>query len=87
MAILPHALIGQLEAICGIVILQDSSYSSAVIHLTKQEQKVLCVVLLLLLLGWSVKTYRTAHPPSQPELTKHDNSSTNSVVVSEKSNP
>jgi hypothetical protein len=30
--------------------------------LTKQEQRVLCVVLGLLLLGWAVKTYRTAHP-------------------------
>jgi hypothetical protein len=32
--------------------------------LTKQEQLVLCVVLSLLLLGWSVKAYRTAHPPA-----------------------
>ncbi|HEX5221655.1 MAG TPA: hypothetical protein VFZ59_18975 [Verrucomicrobiae bacterium] len=31
--------------------------------LTKQEQKVLCVVLGLLLLGLAVKTYRTARPP------------------------
>jgi len=31
--------------------------------LTKQEQLVLCVVLGLLLLGWAVKAYRTAHPP------------------------
>lgn len=33
------------------------------IRLTKQEQLVLCVVLGLLLTGWLVKTYRTAHPP------------------------
>jgi hypothetical protein len=33
-----------------------------VIRLTKQEQLVLCVVLGLLLTGWAVKTYRTAHP-------------------------
>jgi len=32
------------------------------IRLTKQEQLVLCVVLGLLLTGWAVKTYRTAHP-------------------------
>jgi len=32
--------------------------------LTKQEQLVLCVVLGLLLLGWAVKAYRTAHPPA-----------------------
>ena len=30
--------------------------------LTKQEQLVLCIVLGLLLTGWAVKTYRTAHP-------------------------
>jgi hypothetical protein len=31
-------------------------------RLTKQEQWVLCVVLGLLLTGWAVKAYRTAHP-------------------------
>jgi hypothetical protein len=31
--------------------------------LTKQEQTVLCLVLGLLLAGWAVKAYRTAHPP------------------------
>jgi hypothetical protein len=31
-------------------------------RLTKQEQLVLCIVLGLLLTGWAVKTYRTAHP-------------------------
>jgi hypothetical protein len=35
----------------------------AMIRLTKQEQLVLCLVLGLLLTGWAVKTYRTAHPP------------------------
>jgi hypothetical protein len=30
--------------------------------LTKQEQLVLCVVLGLLLTGWAVKAWRTAHP-------------------------
>jgi len=33
------------------------------VHLTKQEQMVLCIVLALLLTGWAVKAYRTAHPP------------------------
>lgn len=37
-----------------------------VTHLTKQEQFVLSVVILLLLTGWAVKTYRTAHPPGPP---------------------
>jgi hypothetical protein len=32
-------------------------------RLTKQEQWVLCIVLGLLLTGWAVKAYRTAHPP------------------------
>jgi hypothetical protein len=33
-------------------------------HLTKQEQMFLIVVLGLLLTGWAVKCYRTAHPPT-----------------------
>jgi hypothetical protein len=31
-------------------------------RLTRQEQLVLCMVLGLLLTGWAVKAYRTAHP-------------------------
>jgi len=27
---------------------------------------VLCVVLSLLLVGWAVKAWRTAHPPASP---------------------
>jgi hypothetical protein len=41
-----------------------SDYIASVIGLTKQEQLVLCIVLGLLLTGWAVKTYRTAHPPT-----------------------
>ena len=33
-------------------------------YLTKQEQLVLSIVLGLLLIGWMVKAYRTAHPPA-----------------------
>jgi hypothetical protein len=33
-------------------------------RLTKQEQLVLATVLLLLLTGLAVKSYRTAHPPA-----------------------
>jgi hypothetical protein len=40
----------------------DFQYISRVNRLTKQEQLVLCVVLGLLLVGWAVKTCRTAHP-------------------------
>lgn len=32
-------------------------------YLTKEQQKVLCVIVLLLLTGLAVKTWRTAHPP------------------------
>jgi hypothetical protein len=32
-------------------------------NLTKQEQFVLCLILLLVLTGWAVKVYRTAHAP------------------------
>ena len=39
-------------------------YITTVNRLTKQEQLVLCVVLGLLLTGWMVKAYRTAHPPT-----------------------
>jgi hypothetical protein len=45
------------------------------VHLTKQEQMVLCLILGLLLTGWAVKAYRTAHPASSklseaaPQLT------------------
>jgi hypothetical protein len=31
-------------------------------HWSKQEQLLLCIVLGLLLSGWAVKAYRTAHP-------------------------
>lgn len=32
--------------------------------LTKEQQKVLCVTLLLLLTGLAVKVWRLSHPPS-----------------------
>jgi hypothetical protein len=31
-------------------------------HLTKHEVTVLCIIILLLVTGMAVKTYRTAHP-------------------------
>jgi len=33
-------------------------------YLTKEQQIVLCVILLLLLTGLGVKIWRTAHPPT-----------------------
>jgi len=40
----------------------DFGYIKRVNRLTKQELWVLCVVVGLLLTGWAVKAYRTAHP-------------------------
>ncbi|MGH7975378.1 MAG: hypothetical protein ACREC8_01815 [Limisphaerales bacterium] len=34
-------------------------------RLTKQEQLFLVIVLGLLLTGWAVKAYRTAHPAAE----------------------
>jgi hypothetical protein len=36
------------------------------VRLTKQEQKMLCMVLGLLLTGLAVKAWRTSRPPAQP---------------------
>ena len=38
----------------------------AVLHLTKHEQLVLTLVILLLLTGLAVKAYRTSHPAAAP---------------------
>jgi len=38
----------------------------AMFNLTRQQQQFLCVVLLLFLVGWAVKTWRVAHPPALP---------------------
>jgi hypothetical protein len=35
------------------------------LNLTRQQQLFLCAVLLLLLTGWAVKAWRTAHPPER----------------------
>ncbi len=34
------------------------------LRLTRQERKVLTLALLLLLAGWAVKSFRSAHPPA-----------------------
>jgi ABC-type transport system involved in cytochrome c biogenesis permease subunit len=38
-------------------------------RLTKQEQLVICTILGLLLVGWAVKAWRTAHPPTPATTT------------------
>jgi hypothetical protein len=37
-------------------------------YLTRQQQLFLCAVALLLLLGWAVKAWRSAHPPGPPAV-------------------
>ena len=39
-----------------------TGYIACVNFLTKQEQMVLGLILVLLLTGWAVKSWRTAHP-------------------------
>jgi len=39
-------------------------------RLTKQEQLVLVLFLGLLLTGWAVKAYRTAHPNQRPQASE-----------------
>ncbi len=38
------------------------------LNLTRQQQYVIGAILLLLLTGWAVKTWRLAHPRSQPPV-------------------
>jgi hypothetical protein len=40
-------------------------YSIAMFNLTRQQQLFLCSVLLLLLVGWTVRAWRKAHPAAQ----------------------
>ena len=50
-------------------------------RLTRQEQIVLCVVLGLLLTGWAVKAYRTAHPPAKTPAVQTDQSGADTQPV------
>lgn len=35
-------------------------------HLTRREQRVLCAVIGLLLIGWAVRTWRLSQVPTEP---------------------
>lgn len=35
-------------------------------YLTRQQRRVLCAVVLILVCGWAVKAWRLAHPPAPP---------------------
>jgi hypothetical protein len=40
-------------------------YTAAVWNLTRQQRRVICVGLFLVLVGWAVKAWRLAHPPAR----------------------
>ena len=81
----PAAATHTIHCICGwsptqprsvlndIVIRRPIAYSLIVNRLTRQEQTVLCIVIGLLLLGWTVKAYRASHPSVRPDLQVHSN--------------
>jgi len=48
--------------------ISGTGYIGSVKFLTKQEQMVICLIFVLLLTGWWVKTWRTAHPPAAVPL-------------------
>ena len=45
-------------------------YDVGVNSLTKQEQMVLCLIFVLLLTGWAVKSWCTAHPAAAVPITQ-----------------
>jgi hypothetical protein len=47
-----------------------TAYIASVKFLTKQEQMVLCLIFVLLLTGWAVKTWRAAHPAAAAPLSQ-----------------
>ena len=51
---------------CGSVGGNGLSHTNNMVNLTKQQQFVLVMVILLFLGGWAVKAWRTAHPSGQP---------------------
>lgn len=53
--------------------------------LTRQQRQAIYVVFLLLLLGWAVKAWRTAHPP--PVAGSDQTLSSNTIVGSNASLP
>ena len=47
-----------------------TAYIARVKFLTKQEQMALGLIFVLLLTGWAVKTWRTAHPAAAVPLSQ-----------------
>jgi len=40
-------------------------YIEGMWNLTREQRRVICAVILLLLVGWGVKAWRLAHPPAR----------------------
>ena len=53
----------------NIARLRPVNYFTAMFNLTRQQQMFLCSVLLLLLVGWTVRAWRIAHPPERSPVT------------------
>jgi len=63
MSVLPEKMNSDTtRSLAGLRKSLDSVKLKPVSRLTKREQWVLLIVVGLLLTGWAVKTYRTAHP-------------------------
>ena len=53
----------------NIARLRPVNYFTAMFNLTRQQQMFLCSVLLLLLVGWTVRAWRIGHPPERLPMT------------------
>lgn len=62
-------LIVRRAGLVNIARLRPLDYCNAMFNLTRQQQLFLCSILLLLLVGWAVKAWRTAHPPEPRTIT------------------
>ena len=61
-------LIVRRGGLVNIARLRPVDYFDAMFNLTRQQQLFLCSILLLFLVGWTVKAWRTAHPPARATI-------------------
>lgn len=59
----PKNLIVPRGGLADIAALRAVDYFIAMFNLTRQQQLFLCSVLLLLVVGWTVRAWRLSHPP------------------------
>ena len=67
MSVTPRKLLRRIAEITTLPLCAKKGYfrQDAMNYLTKEQQKVLCVIVLLLLMGLALKTWRIAHPSKQ----------------------